>query len=427
MLCIPRRVLPCPVPLQPATRIDNSSFIFCKAACRQLENFRFDFGCIDIIEITVVFPEPCSLCFQRIHHDKEFQLAQATLDLFTVRESKNRIEPLAEIAVHLVMIHHVDSFKNIVIGDIKLRQIIIGEVVFFCCGFAPHCLHERDEELVIILPVADLIRPRWRELAFREIGLEICLVLHRNIHVARNEVGHQSDICKALNIGVATQCIHTATTYTDITKNKLQHAHCANVLRTLGVLCPTESIHGCHRLCRARTFCNHLADFEELILWSAANSFNHFRRVNRNMFFKKLPDTTRMRQSLVILGITVLVHFIGPGRTVIITFGFIISGKQTIFETETFIDDQTGIGEMFDIFILNFVMRYAVVNDTGQKGNIGSLTDRCIKIGNRSRTGKARINDDQLCTAMLFCISNPFEATRMCFGSITTHDNDEIR
>ena len=92
-----------PMPLQPARRIDQRTVFLGEAGCRQLEDLGLDRSRIGRVLRAEILPEPRGLGVQRIHHDEEFQLAQAGADLALVRERLQRIEPLADVAIHLTV------------------------------------------------------------------------------------------------------------------------------------------------------------------------------------------------------------------------------------------------------------------------------------------------------------------------------------
>ena len=58
-----------------------------------------------------ILPEARGLGVQRIHHDEEFQLAQRGADLALVGERLQRVEALADVAVHLAVRHHLEGAR----------------------------------------------------------------------------------------------------------------------------------------------------------------------------------------------------------------------------------------------------------------------------------------------------------------------------
>src|SRR5208283_1679401 len=50
-----------------------------------------------------------------------------------------------------------------------------------------------------------------------------------------------------------------------------------------------------------------------------------------------------------------------------------------------------------------------------------------IDVGNRCRTRKARIDDDESRATVGFSFSDPFESARVRLGGVATHNKDEIR
>ena len=159
-----RRVGRLPVPLQPARRIDQRAVLLGEAGRRQLEHFGLDARRIGRILRPEILPEPRGLGVERIHRDEEFQLAQRLADLAPVRERLQRIEALADVAVHLAVRHHLEGFDDVVERNVEFRQPVVGPVVVGARGVAIDRLLEADEELAIVLPVARLARTQRLEL-----------------------------------------------------------------------------------------------------------------------------------------------------------------------------------------------------------------------------------------------------------------------
>ena len=89
---------------------------------------------------------------------RNFSFDSAVRDLGAIGGGQQRVEALAEIAVHLALVHQLEGAQNVVAWHVELRQPVIGEVVFRRRRVAPHRLLEADEELLVVLPVADLVR-----------------------------------------------------------------------------------------------------------------------------------------------------------------------------------------------------------------------------------------------------------------------------
>ena len=152
-----------PVPLQPARRIGEAPSSSAKQVVGSW-NTSVAICRVGRILRPVILPEPRRLGFQRVHRDEEFQLAQRGADLALVRESLQRIEALADVAVHLALIHHLEGAQDVVVRHVELRQPVIGPVVVGGRGLPVHRLLEADEELPVVLPVAHLARSQRLEL-----------------------------------------------------------------------------------------------------------------------------------------------------------------------------------------------------------------------------------------------------------------------
>ena len=72
----PRGIRTFPVPLQPATGVDDRTVLFGEAGGRQTEYFGLDFRRVNIVRLTVVLPEGGGLCVERVDGDQELQFGQ---------------------------------------------------------------------------------------------------------------------------------------------------------------------------------------------------------------------------------------------------------------------------------------------------------------------------------------------------------------
>ena len=79
--------------------------------------------------VPVILPEPRRLRLQRIHDDEELELGERVGDLAPVRERHQRIEALAEVAVHLAVVHQLEHAQHVVGRHVELGQPVIGEIV----------------------------------------------------------------------------------------------------------------------------------------------------------------------------------------------------------------------------------------------------------------------------------------------------------
>jgi len=112
------------------------------------------------------------------------------------------IETLAEVAVDLALVHVLEHLQQVV-ALVELGQPVIRPVVLRSGSVAIPGLHGADEELVVVLPVAQLTGPQRLEGTLLDIGLVVLLRIAGQRHVARQQVGQQSQIGQALDIGVA--------------------------------------------------------------------------------------------------------------------------------------------------------------------------------------------------------------------------------
>ena len=124
----------------------------------------------------MVLPERRGFGHQRIDNHQILQFAQALHHFVFVREGRDRVKALTDVAGHFPAIHHVEVFDDVV-GLIPLRQPLKAPVVFFLRRIAVERFHQADEEFRVVAPVVHLIGQRrfWR--VSGQIGLQIGLFL----------------------------------------------------------------------------------------------------------------------------------------------------------------------------------------------------------------------------------------------------------
>ena len=235
---------------------------------------------IDVVMLAVVLPKPRRLGLKRVHHDQKFQFRQGGRYLAAVWCRQQDVEALAEIAIHLAFVHQLQCAQNVVSWHIELRQPVVGKIIFGGGSVAPHRLLEADEELLVVLPITRLVGPQRLKATRRHVGVKRRLLVRRNRQITWNEVRHQANVRKALDVGMTSQCVHATAADAHIAEDELQHRHAADVLRAAGVLGPAKRVHRRHRLVLCGTLANHFADFEVFGLRRAADAFDQFRRID---------------------------------------------------------------------------------------------------------------------------------------------------
>ncbi len=292
--CLGWRLLRRPVPLKPAARVAERPFVLGEARGRQLEHLRLDRGGIHVVVLAVVLPEPSRLRLQRVHDDEELHLAERGRHLGAVRERHQRVEPLDDVAGHLALVRHLERAQYVVGWDIELRQPVVGPVVVLRGRLAVHRFLERNEELAVILPVAGLPWPQRLELLGAHVAGEGGLLLRRQVHVAGQQVAHQTEVGQPLDVGMSAQRVHSAAEHADVAEQHLHDGHRTDVLRSLAVLRPAERIQRRHRPVRRGGGRHQLADLQELGLRRPADPLHHLGRVRGHMLLQQLHHAARM-------------------------------------------------------------------------------------------------------------------------------------
>lgn len=132
----------------------------------------------------MVLPEGRGLGVERVDGNQELQFRQRLDNLVLVRERGDRVKALANVAVDLTLVHHLEVLQNVV-TFVPLRQPVKAPAIFRRRFVAVEGFHQRDEELRIVAPVVHLAFKQrfWR--AGRQVGLQVRLFLAWQVHITR--------------------------------------------------------------------------------------------------------------------------------------------------------------------------------------------------------------------------------------------------
>ena len=115
-------------------------------------------------------------------------------------------------------------------------------------------------------------------------------------------VDHHAHVGRALNVGLAAQRVHATAGDADVAKQKLHHAHCARVLRAVGMLRLAQGIK--HRAGTAGLGGGGIGGIDQLegLFVHAAHAADGIEVVARVVLLELLVYTHRILQGHVALG-----------------------------------------------------------------------------------------------------------------------------
>nr|GEU28379.1 hypothetical protein [Tanacetum cinerariifolium] len=421
-----RRLRPLPVPLQHARGTDQRAAFFREARGWQAEHFGHDLAGIDLVEVAIRFPEVGRFRLQRIHHHQPLELGQAFGDLLLVRRRRQDVEALADIAGHLALVHQLERLQNVV-RLVELGQIVERVVVLFGSGIAPPGLHERDQELLRVAVVAELVRTQRFERALAHVGVPLLFGFTGQGQVTGQHIGQQAQVGQTLDVGVTAQGVHAAACNADVTEQQLHHRARAQGFRAGRVLRPAQGVQDGRSAARYGSGGQRFGHQVEFLRRDAARLLHHGRCVARIVFLHQLVHAARVLQGRVDLGIAVVAELVVPAALVGVLAGrFVPARVQAVVEIEVFTDDERHVRVIADVFVLDLVVGEQVVDDTAQEHDIRTGTRGNVMVGHGSGSGKARVDHDQLGATMRLGFRHPFKAARMRFSCVAAHDQDDI-
>ncbi len=115
------------------------------------------------------------------------------------------------------------------------------------------------------------------------------------------------------------------------------------------------------------------------------------------------------------------------GRVVFVAFGIVAAehALQIFGVLELAFDDRGGVGIRHHILLEPEIVRENVIDQTAEKGDVGSGADADEHIRNGGRAREAGINMQNL-AALRFGLHGEAEADRMRFGHVAAHDQDAV-
>ncbi|ABA52345.1 hypothetical protein BURPS1710b_A0731 [Burkholderia pseudomallei 1710b] len=426
-LRLARRLRALPVPLQHAAGVHERAALLGEARRRQPEHLGLDLRRIDIVELAVVLPELRRLGGERIHDHEPLQLRERLGRLALGRRRRERVEALADVAVHLARVHQLDRLQQVVLL-VELRQVVVAPVVLGARRVAPPRLHEAHVERAVVLPVAQLVGPQRLLRALLDVGVEILLGLHRQRHVTRQQVRHQPEVGQPLDVRVPAQRVHPAARDADVAEQQLHHRARADHLRADRVVRPAERVqhragaagHGRRR--------EHLAYLQELVLRRAADLLDHLRRVARVVLLEQVVHAARVRERFVDLHEAVVAALVIPRRLVRVrVLVRVVAGIDAVVEREILANDEREIRVMLDVLVLDLVVRQQVMDHPAEERDVRAGANRRVIIGDRCGAREARIDDDEARVAMRLRFGDPLETARMGLGGIAAHHENNVR
>ena len=359
------------MPLDDPPRVGEGPVLLGEAGGRQPEHFGLDRGRIGGIELAVVLPELGGFGRQRIDHHQVFQLGQRGGDLGLVRHRGQRVEALADEAVHLALVHPLEQRQHVV-GGVLLRQPVVAEPVLRRGGVAVPGLHQAGVPLREVLREVHLVGPQRLGRALGQILLAGLVRVRRRAQIARQHLGVEALVGDALHVGVAAQRVDAAARHAQVAQQQLDHGHGADVLRTDRVLGPAQGVADGHGPVGRRGLGDQLADLEEVGLRRPGDLAHHLRRVAGVMPLQDLEHAVRTLQGLVHLDEALAVELVLPGGGVVLALGGVVAREQAVLELEALVDQEGGVGERLDVLVMDFVVGQQVVNDPAQEGDVAA-------------------------------------------------------
>ena len=144
------------------------------------------------------------------------------------------------------------------------------------------------------------------------------------------------------------------------------------------------------------------------------------------MLLEQLEYAARVLQGHVLLGKAVLVQLIAPAALVVPFGRLVIAAEHALIEAVILAHDQTGVGVVLDVLVVDLVVEQQVVDHPHEEGDIGAGTDRRVHIRHGGTAVEARINHYHLGAVTYLGLDHPFEPHRVRLGGVAAHDQHHV-
>ncbi len=114
------------------------------------------------------------------------------------------------------------------------------------------------------------------------------------------------------------------------------------------------------------------------------------------MVLEQLVDAARVLQGHVPQGVAVLIGLVLPAVLIIAEGLGVVAGEQSVFEPETVLNDERGIGVVGDVILLNQIVLQHIIDQTAHEGDVCARTQLGVEVRLRRGPGVAGIDADQL-------------------------------
>src|SRR5699024_9788956 len=202
----------------------------------------------------------------------------------------------------------------------------------------------------------------------------------------------------------------------------------ANVLHPDTVLGPADAVDDRAGPIPSGVRRERLADVVEILLGNAAGSFHHFRRVAGVVPFQHLVNTARVLQRLVGTSVAVVIGFVLPATTIVVTLLGVETGEQTVEILgipKVLTKNTRGIGVVDDVLVELQPVGEDVVDDAAEEHDVGADPQWHVTVRERTGPGEPRVDVNHP-GATLLRFHHPLETHRVGLGHVRALDDDAV-
>ncbi len=248
----------------------------------------------------------------------------------------------------------------------------------------------------------------------------------RDLQVARKNAGDDGVIGRALHVGVTPERVDASSRPADVAEDELEDRRRPDDLAPHGVHRPAHRVHdGADPVGRPRG-ADDLRHGEELLGGATRDLRDDIGRVPAVVALHQLEDAAGVLERHVPAHEPVGTTLVLPSRPVVSALSLVESREKTVLESETFFNDERGIGVEADVFLVEEPFVEDLVNHPAQDRDVGAGANLKVMIGDGRGARVTGVDCYDLGAALIPGLECPLEPAGVILRRVRAHDQHDV-